>query len=35
MINNHALADKAGAILFQKVERRVKALLAEHGASGE
>jgi hypothetical protein len=33
MINPYALADKAGAILLQKVEQRLEALLAEHGAS--
>jgi hypothetical protein len=33
MPNPHALADKVGVILLQKVERRLEALLAEHGAS--
>jgi hypothetical protein len=33
MFDQHALADEAGAILFEKVERRLEALLAEHGAS--
>jgi hypothetical protein len=33
MFNCHALADKAGALLFEKVERRLEALLAEQGAS--
>jgi hypothetical protein len=31
MINSHAPAAKAGALLFQQVERRVQALLTEHG----
>jgi hypothetical protein len=33
MINRHALAGKAGALLFEKADRRFEALLAEHGAS--
>jgi len=32
MFNRHAPADKAGAILFEKAEPRLSALLAEHGA---
>ena len=33
MFNGDILADKASAILFEKTERRLAALLAEHGAS--
>jgi hypothetical protein len=33
MFNHHALADRAGAILFEKAELRMNALLAEHGVS--
>jgi hypothetical protein len=33
MFNCHALADTAGALAFEKIERRLEALLAEHGAS--
>jgi len=33
MFNDHALADCAGAILIEKAERRLDALLAEHGVS--
>jgi hypothetical protein len=33
MFNRHDLADAAGAILFQKAERRFKGLLAQHGVS--
>jgi hypothetical protein len=33
MINRHALAGKAGALLFEKTDRRFEALLAKHGAS--
>ena len=33
MLNDHALADCAGAILIEKAERRLDALLAEHGVS--
>jgi len=33
MFNGDILAAKAGAILFEKTERRLAALLAEHGAS--
>src|SRR5215472_15908246 len=33
MFTSDILADKAGAILFEKTERRLAALLAEHGAS--
>lgn len=32
MPNRHALAGKAGALLFEKADRRFEALLAEHGA---
>ena len=33
MLNGDILADKASAILFEKTERRLAALLAEHGPS--
>jgi len=33
MFNSDTLATKAGAILIEKTERRLDALLAEHGAS--
>ena len=33
MFNRHGLADAAGAILFQKAERRFGGLLAQHGVS--
>jgi hypothetical protein len=33
MFNRHAFADVAGAILMQKAEARLSALLAEHGVS--
>jgi hypothetical protein len=33
MFNRHGLADAAGAILFQKAERRFEGLLAQHGVS--
>ena len=33
MFNSHGLADAAGAILFQKAERRFEGLLAQHGVS--
>jgi hypothetical protein len=33
MFNRHALADKAGAVLFEKAEPRMNAFLAEHGVS--
>jgi hypothetical protein len=33
MLNRHALAGKAGALLFENVERRLETLLAEHGAA--
>jgi hypothetical protein len=33
MFTSDALADAAGKILFEKTERRLEALLAEHGAS--
>jgi hypothetical protein len=33
MFTSDTLADKAGALLFQRAERRLEALLAEHGAS--
>jgi len=33
MFKPDALADKAGAILFEKIERRLESILAEHGFS--
>jgi hypothetical protein len=33
MLNRHALADKAGALLFEKADRRFDVLLAERGVS--
>jgi hypothetical protein len=33
MFNRHALADKAGALLFEKADRRFDVLLAERGVS--
>ena len=33
MFTSDTLADKAGAILIEKTERRLAALLVEHGAS--
>jgi hypothetical protein len=33
MLNRHALADKAGALLFEKADRRFDALVAERGVS--
>jgi hypothetical protein len=33
MFDRHAFADRVGALFFQKVEPRLAALLAEHGAS--
>jgi hypothetical protein len=33
MSDRHALADEVGAILFEKADRRLEALLTEHGAS--
>jgi N-formylglutamate amidohydrolase len=33
MFNCHAMADKVSALAFEKIERRLEALLAEHGAS--
>ena len=33
MFKPDLLADKAGAILFEKIDQRLESLLAEHGVS--